>query len=545
MPITHKEFSPVVLILATAVFISIFANSSFFQELTAIYPINSDNVLFLASTLIILIALTAFLLAVISPGRLLKPLLIFALLTSASAAYFMDSYHVIIDDVMLLNLLETDRAEALDLLSLRQGIYLLGLGIIPSYFIASIRVKRSTLLKHAVSRMSFLFACVAVIAVTLLASGDSYASFFREHKQVRFYANPSYAFYSATEFVADSFANSAKPYQEIGLDAKHVNKDNRRKLVVMVVGETLRSDHLSLNGYEQETTPKLEELHLASLPHVSACGTSTAVSVPCMFSFFGQDNYSQADALNTDNVLDVIQRSGVHVAWFDNNSDSKGVADRVPHFDFKSPDNNPLCDIECRDLGMTSSLRAYTNSVPEDDILIVLHSMGNHGPAYYKRYPQSFEKFLPTCHNNQLEQCSSREIINTYDNAVLYTDYFLSQTINELESLSEKFETLLLYVSDHGESLGEHNLYLHGLPYSIAPKEQKEVPILVWLSDRWPARKRLYDNLSHWHNSGSHDNVSHSLLGILDVQTSLYDPSKDFFAPGHEQRGAVENYASN
>ena len=106
--------------------------------------------------------------------------------------------------------------------------------------------------------------------------------------------------------------------------------------------------------------------------------------------------------------------------------------------------------------------------------------MGNHGPAYFKRYPKEFEKFKPACQTAELSECSDEEIGNAYDNAILYTDYFLSQVVQLLKQNEQKFEASMLYISDHGESLGENNLYLHGMPYMLAPSEQTDVPVIVW-----------------------------------------------------------------
>jgi len=299
----------------------------------------------------------------------------------------------------------------------------------------------------------------------------------------------------------------------------------------MVVGETLRSDHLTINGYERQTTPRLSKTNAISLGNIWSCGTSTAVSVPCMFSFLNQENYSQADALATDNALDVIQRVGVNITWLENNSDSKGVALHVTTLDYKNSETNSVCDIECRDVGMLDALSPIIDSSSDEDLLVIFHQMGNHGPSYYKRYPREFERFSPACQTNQLEDCSQEEIINAYDNAALYTDYFLGETIERLDNLSEKFDTAMLYVGDHGESLGEHNLFLHGLPYRLAPDAQKRVPLIFWFGESWPAEE--VENITGLAKKGtalSHDSVSHTLLGLFDIDTTLYDEELDLLA---------------
>ena len=296
----------------------------------------------------------------------------------------------------------------------------------------------------------------------------------------------------------------------------------RRKLVILVIGETVRADHFGLNGYARQTTPQLSEAGVVNFPDFLACGTSTAVSVPCMFSLAG----STGKVEGQENLLDVLQRAGVNVLWLDNNSDSKGVALRVPYRDFRSPDNNPQCDVECRDAGMLPSLQGYIDGLPEGDVFIVLHQMGNHGPAYYKRYPDGFEEYAPACRSNELSRCTREEVVNAYDNALRYTDDFLGKTVDLLQRNDERFATALFYVSDHGESLGEGGVYLHGLPKAIAPASQLHVPAVLWFGksfygvDRPALQARSQQRFSH-------DNLFHTMLGLLEIETAIYRPELD------------------
>ena len=283
-----------------------------------------------------------------------------------------------------------------------------------------------------------------------------------------------------------------------------------------------------MNGYDKKTNPYLEQENVISFDNMWACGTSTAYSVPCMFSIYGRSDFSKSKAQSTENILDILQRVGVNVIWLDNNSDSKGVADRIPYQSFKSSKNNPVCDIECRDEGMLTNLQTYIDSHLTGDIFIVLHQMGNHGPSYYKRYPKQFETFNPVCNSNQLEQCTQEEISNTYDNAIVYTDYFLSKAIQLLKGNASKFESALVYVSDHGESLGENNLYLHGLPYMIAPDTQIHVPIIMWFSDSFDKEDVNIEQLKKQkHQKLSHDNLFHTILGLMEIKSSVYDKKMD------------------
>jgi len=223
----------------------------------------------------------------------------------------------------------------------------------------------------------------------------------------------------------------------------------------------------------------------------------------------------------------VIQRAGVNVLWIDNNSNSKGVANRVDYLNYKTSDTNPICNDECRDVGMLSGIQSFIDQHPLGDILVILHQMGSHGPAYYKRYPKEFEVFTPTCQTNQLEECTIDDIVNAYDNTILYTDFFLSETIQLLKKNS-KFETVMIYVSDHGESLGENGIYLHGLPYMIAPDSQTHVPMITWFGETYKKNDIDYDALKlQANNKYTHDNMFHTLLGMLEVDSDIYESEKD------------------
>jgi lipid A ethanolaminephosphotransferase len=291
----------------------------------------------------------------------------------------------------------------------------------------------------------------------------------------------------------------------------------------MVVGETARADHFSLNGYSRETNPLLKKEKIINLPHVSSCGTSTAHSVPCMFSIYERDDYSYKKGIGTENLLDVLNHTNqVDILWRDNNSDSKGVALRVPFEDYKTAQTNTICDEECQDEGMLVGLNEYIQKRKGKDILIVLHQMGNHGPAYNRRYTEEFEKFTPVCKTNQLEECSQESINNAYDNALLHTDHFLSEVIQLLKEYDNSHKTSMIYMSDHGESLGEHGLYLHGLPYFMAPDAQTHVGALVWFGEK--NQKEIDPNKAY-----SHDNLFHTLLGLFEVKTKVYKKELDMF----------------
>lgn len=169
---------------------------------------------------------------------------------------------------------------------------------------------------------------------------------------------------------------------------------------------------------------------------------------------------------------------------------------------------------------------------PGRDVAIVLHQLGNHGPAYYRRYPPAFRRFLPTCDTSELRSCTREQIVNTYDNAILYTDDLLAKAIGFLKAQQRRYDTVLLYLSDHGESLGELGLYLHGLPYAIAPSTQTAVPMILWVSEGFQRQMSLQANCLRQQGRApaSHDNLFHSLVGLLSIRTPVYREERDLFA---------------
>ena len=517
------------IIVATALFIILFGNFRFAKNILAVFPFNINNLYFLI-TLAVLFACGTIIAASLFCFKFsTKPVLIGILLLSSTTAYFMDTYNVIIDDVMIDNIMRTDQAEVGNLISFRQILYIVLLGILPSIAVWKTKIHYLAFRKELFARLKLWMVCITLILISLFSSANSYASFIREHKLLRFYANPTYILYSLGLYGKNQIVREAfLDFEEIAVDAAIPVSTGRRKLVILVAGETVRSDHLSLNGYQRQTTPLLAQENIVNFPDVWSCGTSTAVSLPCMFSNYDRDNFNAAKAQTTENVLDVLQRTGVNVIWMDNNSDSKGVAARVTEENYKTDTLNQVCNPECRDIGMLGHLDDYIDEHPEGDIFIVLHQMGNHGPAYFRRYPDEFEKFIPACKTNLLQNCSNEEIINSYDNSLLYTDFFLSSTIEFLKENSAKFETTMLYISDHGESLGEYNLYLHGLPYILAPASQKHVPMILWtgecIDSSEPACSSLRSSPS---DTYSHDNIFHTILGLMNVSTTAYNPSLD------------------
>jgi lipid A ethanolaminephosphotransferase len=522
----RSQWSTNQVLLAAALFLAAFTNLAFFRNLATTFADTPWGLLHMLSVGLMLFLATVLLLALFSYRPLLKPALSILFLAAAAAAYFMDTYNVVIDHDMLVNVMATDSAETADLLTPRLFTYLGLLGLLPTLLLWRLRIRPITLRQALGPRLLLVGGSALIMLALVLISSAFYAAFVREHKELRYYANPLTPVYEAYKYAKIRLRSGKVELMPIGEDAQRPGGDIDRELVIMVLGETARADHFSLNGYTRETNPKLAKHDVVSFTDVSACGTSTAISVPCMFAIYSRDEFSSRKSKSTQNVLDVLQHAGVSVLWRDNNSNSKGVADRTRSEDFRSPKLNPVCDVECRDEGMLWNLQDYINRQSSGDILIVLHQMGSHGPAYYKRYPKAFHVFVPTCDTNQLDSCSEAEIVNAYDNTILYTDHFLHKVIELLRRNDDHFETVMLYASDHGESLGESGVYLHGLPYWLAPNAQTRVPVIMWFGRNYhdadmAAMRQLRDAPL------SHDNIFHTLLGLFEIDSEVYDSEKD------------------
>ena len=515
------------LVILVAAFATAFANFTMFARMLEWTVASETHWIYALSTVFANFLVLALFFALLTAHPAYRFVLTVLLLVTAMSAYFVDSYGVVINDEMLLNAAATNPAEAKGLLSLRMLGYLLVLFVIPVFWMFRQPVRRQTVVRRLGSHLGLMLVSGALIAGLVLSMSSFWVSFWREHPEIRVYSNPMAAIHASYRLIKKEYFSGPKNFRAIGQDAKIPESDVDRELVIVVVGETARADHFSLNGYPRETNPLLSQRDdVVSFSKVSSCATATRFSVPCMFAEVGRTDFDHKVANKTENALDVLTRSGVSILWRDNNSDSKGVADRVLFENFMTPENNPVCDPECRDIGLLHGLDAFIAGHEAGDILIVLHTMGSHGPAYYERVPDAFQKFQPICATNQLDQCSDEEIRNSYDNTILYTDYFLNQTLDFLKQYDERFETAMLYVSDHGESLGENGIYLHGMPYLLAPDAQTHVPMMLWFGaqhtdlDIKKLQAQKDDEISH-------DHLFHTLLGMFEVSSSIYRSEMD------------------
>lgn len=534
------KFSSTALTAWVALWCLIALNAPFWSKVFGIRPPASiDDTLYLASFAVLaFMVINLFLmpLTLIRPAA--KPLLAVAVLLAALASYFVSAYGILVDKVMIRNVFETNGTEAGELINLNLILYVGLLGVLPAFLVMRAGVIAVGWRRELANRGIALGLTVVGIGIVAAAYYQDHASTLRNNRELRHMLVPVNYLAGLGSYVGE-ITRPDLPYQAIGSDAKLGPKWNgasaeRPMIVVLVVGETARAANFGLNGYARQTTPQLAEIPgLIHFTNVSSCGTSTAISVPCMFSDLGRSGFDSEQAKARDNLIDIAQKAGFEVQWFGNNTSCKGVCRGVPEVRAVREEYPQFCvgDGPCMD-GAIFDMYSKTLTEPPGRRLVVMHMLGSHGPGYHLRYPKEFEKFTPVCRETDFSKCDVADIVNAYDNTILYTDHLLAATIRQLSALGDRADTALIYVSDHGESLGENGIFLHALPYAVAPKFQTHVPMVFWASTGFATRMGIDTRCVATRNGQelSHDNLLHSTLGLLDIETSVAKPNLDLFS---------------
>lgn len=517
--------------LVCSAFFLIFFNVAFFKALHKALPVEGiKSGLFFTSVSLLVGVVTALVLSLIVLPKIAKPVMAFIFIAAASVAYFMNAYGIVIHQTMIQNMVETDTKEAAGLVNGTLIVYILLLGVLPSLLLLKVKLHFGNFKQEVWNKLMLWGFIIASIVVLIAPLTADYASFFRNNKNIRQMANPVNFIYAGISYISAS--NKSITVKPIGEDAKlnaNAAKLTKPTLFVLVVGETARADHFSINGYSKPTTPLIAQQDIINYRNVFSCGTETAVSVPCMFSNLTREKYSDKKAKSQESLLDVLKRSGYSVLWLDNNSSCKGTCTRVGYEDLRNLKIPELCnDSECFDNILLHNIDKKIGAMQGNKVL-VLHQKGSHGPDYYNRYPANMEKFKPVCKVNKLQDCTNEEINNAFDNTIHMTDQFLNNTIEWLKTQSTTYNTAMIYLSDHGESLGENNLYLHGMPYMFAPNEQKHVPFFFWFSPSFEQESGVNRQClsAQTDTEYSHDNLFHTTLGLLNVNTNLYKAELD------------------
>ena len=535
--VSHSMFKirifPWQLAIAAAIFITIANNTRLIGSLWGVVDLSSwSGIVLLLFILLLMVHVLNTLFLVFGIGPLLKVLIAVTLITCAMLGYFANEMGIVFDQEMLHSIADTMREknadEALELASWPLIRHTLLFGILPAMLLLLLPVSNAPPMLELRNRVLAILAGVIILAPMALGN-YRYTSFVAvEHRDLRFLVIPVFPLISAIKIARDAL-HVTPEFHQLGSEAV-THKSGKRTVGVMVVGETARADHFSLNGYPRLTNPNLEKLDGLIYLDATACGTSTAYSVPCMFFLRGHDHYTPETAESESNVLDILSSAGIETIWIDNNSTCKHVCDRIENANLRVHRDGTIQHDGEYDSELIGIVKQYLDR-SEADLLIVLHMMGSHGPAYSRRYPEEFATFTPYCHEMSPTDCDVGEVVNAYDNSIVFTDYVLSHLIAELAEHRQEFDSFLFYASDHGESLGENGVYLHGLPASIAPRSQTDVPMILWLSPEYRQAHGLNftDAGAMTTESLSHDNIPHTLMGLFDVDTSWYRPEADMF----------------
>ena len=523
------------LALLASAFIVAVNNSQLFRTLFGLLDLTEPAELgFLLCLVLLMVAiLNAFILA-FGIGPLLKGVIAVFLISSAAMGYFVNELGVVVDQGMLTNIADTVRErnfdEARELASTPFMFHILWFGILPSVVLLFIHLRP----RHSMLELrdrAIVIAASAILVISVGFSNYRYVTYFAvEHRDLRFQVMPIFPMLSMVKSIRDNLQEDLV-FVAVGSDAKQQKAGPKRTVGIMVVGETARADRFSLNGYSRATNPELSMEEGVLFLDADACGTSTAYSVPCMFYLDGRDSYDPVMAAARSNVLDVLTTAGVKTVWIDNNSTCKHVCDRIENENLRiRPDGSKQKDGDY-DINLVDAAERHFDS-GDADVMIVLHMMGSHGPAYSQRYPSEFALFSPYCEKLSPKECSKEEVGNAYDNSIVYTDYVIAELIASLKRHSEEFDSFLFYASDHGESLGENGVYLHGLPYRAAPPAQTDVPFVLWLSAEYTTHTGVQIGDAAWGapRRPSHDNIPHTLLGLFGVSTASYRPESDLLA---------------
>ncbi len=447
-----------------------------------------------------------------------KPLSIIFLFTNTCAFYFISEYNVILDKNMMSNVFNTKFSEASELYNPKILLYILLMAILPSIIIAKTTIEKVS----AKKRLTFIFGALLFTAIFCYANSKTWLWFDKNAKRIGGLSMPfSYTINSIRHYSAKASSNRV----ELKIPNSHFTNNNKT-LVVLVIGESARAANFSLYGYQRNTNPLLAKDNIVALQDTKSCTTFTTESIKCMLSHQG----SQASSRTLYEALPTyLQRQNINVIWRSNNwgEPKIQVAQHEEANDIREKCHDKNCDQLNYDEVLSYKLAPNLKKHLHENTFVVLHQAGSHGPLYHTKYPPQFEKFQPVCKSVELQKCTHDELINAYDNTILYTDYFLHQLIATLKSLNSS--VVMIYISDHGESLGEYNFYLHGLPYSVAPSVQKEIPFIVWTSDKFKkehnsTNQDLAKQLHH-----SQDNIFHSVLGAFGMKGEVYNKELDIF----------------
>ena len=464
-----------------------------------------NGVLITAGLAVLMLALNHFFYyLVLYTGRFVgRCILAFTFVADAISFYFINSYEVLITDSMMGNVFNTQFSEASGFFSLAAVLYVLFLGVIPCIFIFAAKTDFGSF-KRFMANIGLALGLAAGIAFVNI---QNWPWIDRNSTELGSLLMPwSYTVNTVRFYNGEKKRNQ----KEILLPDAQISNDSK-DVCILIIGESARRDHFSLYGYEKPTNPLLAEDDVTALIANSAA-TYTTAGVKAILDH-------QPTGKLYEILPNYMYRTGVDVIWRTSNWGEPPVHIEKYHTVRDLKKMYPDADDRYDGILLTG-LKEEIMSSEKDKILVILHTNTSHGPTYNKKYPTEFERFTPVCTTVEMSKANPQELMNAYDNSVLYTDDLIHSAIEILKEIPDR-RACMLYVSDHGESLGEGNLYMHGVPMSIAPKEQVEIPFIVWTSEDAAEVKEL-DEVGQYH-------VFHSVMDFLGVESPVFDEDKNIF----------------
>lgn len=465
-----------------------------------------NGVLIMGGAAIVMLALNYFVYySLLYGGRIFgKILLSLMFVGNAIALYFINTYEVLITDKMMGNVFNTRYSEASGFFSFSAIWYIIFLGIMPCIYIFIRKIEYGNIKKYA----SCIGMAWLIILSGTLVNMQNFTWIDRHASKVGSMLMPWSYIVNTIRY--NNHVRKANR-KEIKLPDANISTAEK-EVCVLIIGESARRDHFSLYGYDRETNPLLKNDSVTALIAKSAA-TYTTEGLKALLSYTPSSKLYEI-------LPNYLYRTGVDVVWRTTNWGEPPVHIDKYYTITDIKQQYPNSD-ERYDEILLEGLENEIERNNKEKQLIVLHTNTSHGPTYFKKYPSAFETFKPVCTTVEMSKSNQEELINAYDNTILYTDYLIHSVIDKLRKIKD-VRSCVLYVSDHGESLGENNLYMHGVPMIMAPAEQIEIPFIVWTSDSTTQVKNLKE-VGQYH-------VFHSTLYFLGIDSPIFNEELNVFS---------------
>lgn len=461
--------------------------------------------------------------------KTIKPLSILFLILNSLAGYFVNTYHLVLNKTMLANIFDTNFFEATEWMGYAFWMYMFAFAFLPSLLVLRVQIHFEVLGRRCLKALYCVLVTASLLTVFIPYKNDVKV-YLKTNFNLRYQFVPTGYVSALVSLMKASFQKGEVINSTQGMIQHPYWQQGKKNLIVFILGESARDANFSLSGYKRDTAAPLRPYlsDMVVFHHTESCGVVTRVSVPCLFSAYSRSNYAERAVVYSTNILDILQKNNMNVLWLDNELGCNKVCRNIPtEYTCKSRD--------CLDMQLNDVFRQKIATF-EKDTFVVLHQRGSHGPRYDLRVSEDYRKWKPFCDRSDHQNCSSKELINVYDNTIYYTSVVIADLIKTLSQLTDEFNPILIYISDHGESLGEKDVYGHGGDFQDAPKEQKEVPFFIWMPkstrDAFGFNQKCLNNKTK--TQQSQDTIFHSLLGLMGIHTIIYDEKLDIFSGCHD-----------